>query len=207
MTDIENENMPSVTPLRYSRLTILLHWVMALLIIGMLIFGKMIHNLGEAARTGEAQLFGQPVPLFSEDFLNIVNLFNLHKSVGLTLLILALIRLAVRLRSPSPNWPKTTPNWQKKAAQISHWALYGFMILVPLSGYIYASSTAFPTYLFLTEITLPHIPGISDAFSLLLRDTHSWLAMAMGGLLILHVTAALHHQFIRKDNLFKRIWV
>jgi cytochrome b561 len=139
--------------------------------------------------------------------------FQLHKSVGLTVLALSLLRLAWRLAHRPPPLPEAMRAWERLAARGAHWAFYALMVAVPLSGWLYASTQwredgplAVPTLWFgLFEV--PHLFGLDELPARLredasdvLEDAHEWLAWAMAGLLALHVGAALKHRFVERDT-------
>lgn len=178
---------------RYTKVAIILHWLMALVIVWQIWIGIwMTGAIDDPAKQGAAY-----------------EAFQFHKSLGLTLLVLAVLRLAWRLTHRVPPLPAHTPPWQKVAARASHYALYAFMVLIPLTGWIYVSTgwnsdagTAFaiPTVWF-GLFEWPHIPGLDGNGPLadIVVEVHELLAFALIGLLVLHVAAALKHHFIDRD--------
>ncbi len=177
---------------RYSAVAIGLHWLIALLIL---------------ANIGLAWTF-QNIPKGLLEF----KLIQLHKSFGITVLILSVLRLAWRLANPPPPEPPM-PEWQKIAAKVVHWAFYVVMIGMPLSGWVMvsASKLSIPTLLY-GVIPWPHIapvhnlpPESRKAWGDAMDATHQYLAYLAYGLIALHVTAALKHQFFDRDNLIHRM--
>jgi cytochrome b561/polyisoprenoid-binding protein YceI len=181
---------------RYTAVAVVLHWAIAAAIVLNLGLGWWMHEAIEdrdwAARAIAA--------------------FQLHKSVGLTVLALSLLRLAWRLAHRPPPLPEAMRAWEALAARAAHWAFYALMVAVPLSGWLYASTQwredgplVVPTLWFgLFEV--PHLFGLDELPARLredaadaLEDVHEWLAWAMAGLLGLHVAAALKHRFIERD--------
>jgi len=178
--------------IRYSTVAIVLHWLIALLILA---------NIGLA-------LTFQNIPKGLLEF----KLIQLHKSFGMTVLLLSVLRLAWRLFNPPPPEP-AMPKWQLVVSQIVHWGFYVIMIGMPLSGWIMVSASTYnlPTLLY-GAIPWPHIAAVhnlpmasrkavDDAMGL----THLTLAWIAYGLILLHVAAALKHQFFDRDNLLFRM--
>ena len=175
------------TTSRYNRVAILLHWLIAFLIIGQLIGGKVMMALD-----------------FS-DFK--VSLYQWHKAFGITILTLAVLRLLWRLTHRAPALPADIPGWQKTASHISHAVLYGFMIGVPLLGWLLVSASpkGFPTTWF-NLFPIPNLPVAASKESAELFTTlHEITAFGFAALILLHIGAALHHHFGRKDDILRRM--
>ncbi len=119
-----------------------------------------------------------------------------------TILVLALVRLALRLRYGAPSLPADLPEPMKLAAEGSHYALYAFMIGMPLIGWAMLSAAAYPVVLF-RGWHLPAILPQSDSLHTLLWDAHFYLAFAFFALILLHVAAALFHALVRRDGVFE----
>lgn len=181
---------------RYTAVAVVLHWAIAAAIVGNLLLGWWMH---EALEAGAMQA-------------RIVGAFQLHKSIGLTVLALTLLRLAWRLAHRPPGLPATMPAWERIAARAVHWAFYALMLLVPLTGWAYVSAQwrgdaplRVPTLWF----GLFNVPHLFDAAALAADErkavaarsfaAHAWLAWSMGGLLVLHVAAALKHRYVDRD--------
>ena len=178
---------PLTTTSRYNRVAILLHWLIAFLIIGQLIGGKVMMALD-----------------FS-DFK--VSLYQWHKAFGITILTLAVLRLLWRLTHRAPALPADIPGWQRTASHISHAALYGFMIGVPLLGWLLVSASpkGFPTTWF-NLFPIPNLPVAASKESAELFTTlHEITAFGFAALILLHIGAALHHHFGRKDDILRRM--
>ncbi|WP_375202860.1 cytochrome b/b6 domain-containing protein [Hyphococcus sp.] len=174
---------------RYNPVAAIFHWTIAALIIGQIIGGKYMHGLPNAS------------PLKFD-------LYQLHKSFGLTILLLSLVRLGWRLTHQTPALPAAMPNWQKLLARGTHWAFYALMILTPLAGWaiVSVSPTDIPTKWF-GLFPVPHLPffnGVTDreAAEHIMEERHELLAYLILGLLVLHVGAALKHAFVDKDGVF-----
>jgi cytochrome b561 len=114
-----------------------------------------------------------------------VTLVSIHKPLGVAILMLALVRLAVRLRYGAPPLPADLPEPMKLAAQLSHYALYALMIGMPLLGWGMLSAPAYPVVLF-GGVQLPAILPQSDSLHTLLWNAHFYLAFAFFALVLLH---------------------
>lgn len=182
---------------RYHSVAIILHWVIALLIIGQLFGGLYMHNL---PNTDPSKF----------------DLYQLHKSFGLSVLALSIARLGWRLTHKAPPLPVAMPNWQKLAARGVHWGFYALMILTPLAGWaiVSVSPTDIPTKWF-GLIPVADLPlARSHDLEELMEEAHEILAKLIIVLLFLHVGAALKHLFVDRDGVFttmipprKRHWM
>ena len=165
---------------RFTPLQRLLHWLMAICILAMLFIG---------------------VGMVSTVMPKYLTLVSIHKPLGITILVLALIRLAVRLRYGAPALPADLPEPMKLAAHLSHYALYALMIGMPLLGWAMLSAAAYPVVVF-RGLWLPAILPQSDGLHTWLWDAHFYLAFAFFALVLMHVAAALFHALIRRDGVF-----
>lgn len=134
-----------------------------------------------------------------------VRVFALHKSIGLTILALVLLRIAWRLSEKRPTDPPTMPRWQVRAARGMHFALYVLILAIPLSGWWFNSASNAP----LVWFGLVDIPSLTHGYAplwkpraLLLHQTLFWILVA---LLVLHVGAALWHHFRQRDDVLRRM--
>jgi cytochrome b561 len=159
----------------------LLHWVMAVCIVAMLFIG---------------------VGMMSTIMPKYVPLLATHKSLGITILILALIRLAVRFRYGTPPLPRDLPTPMRLAAIWSQYALYALMIGIPLIGWTMLSAGAYPIVLY-GSLRLPPLLSPSAALHVLLWNAHHYLALAFFALILLHLAAALFHALVRRDGVFE----
>ncbi|WP_245653561.1 YceI family protein [Sphingomonas pituitosa] len=161
---------------RYSGIAILLHWALALLLLFQLGLGWALEDLPRAT-------------MFVA--------FQFHKSVGILILVLSLARLLVRLVVPRPA-AEGAPALKLLAGAV-HWALYGVMILGPLSGWIIVSTARvkLPTLLFGT-IPLPHLP-LGPGWNEPAETIHGLIGWLLAGLFVLHVAGALRHHLLRDD--------
>ena len=165
-----------------------LHWLIAVLIAGQLISGFAI---GHELATGET----------------LYQIAQLHKSFGLSVLFLSIIRLIWRLRHTPPKLPSTLSSWERIGSKISHVLFYFVMIAIPLTGWLYVSASPLqiPTKLFFT-VPVPHLPVPVDAgLAVRLSGLHEFFAFATIGMLVLHVAAAAKHHLISKDTVMSRM--
>lgn len=170
---------------RYSTVAIVFHWVIAVLLIANLAGGLLFDVIEDY----DKQLF--------------FNLIQLHKSTGLTILVLALARLAWRLGNPPPPLPEHMTTLERVLAKLSHWGFYFVMIALPLSGWAMVSTAKvkFPMYYFGTfEVPLLPVPANWNYHDL--HGILGWLTLAM---IVLHIAAALKHHIIDRDDIFARM--
>ena len=165
---------------RFTPLQRLLHWLMAVCILTMLFIG---------------------VGMVSTVMPKYLTLVSIHKPLGIAILVLALVRLAVRLRYGAPSLPADLPEPMRLGAQLSHYALYALMIGMPLLGWGMLSAAAFPVVLF-GSAHLPAILPQSDGLHTLLWNAHFYLAFVFFALVRLHIAAALFHALVRRDGVF-----
>lgn len=183
----------STASARYTSVAIGLHWLIAFLILAQIAGGLYMHNLPNGPDKFE--------------------LYQLHKSFGITILSLSILRLAWRLTHPTPGLPEGMKNWERTAARVTHFGFYALMIGVPLGGWALVSASpladSVPTLLF-GVIPWPHMPffgGVEDrkALAEIIAEMHEYGAFTILGLFALHVAAALKHHFVNKDGVLGRM--
>lgn len=131
-------------------------------------------------------------------------LVNQHKSIGMTVLALVMLRLLWRAFNRPPPLPPGMSAWERYAAATAHWLLYALILLMPVSGWLYTSAAGFgPEFFGLVEI--PDLVGQSERLEDIFRRVHEWLAVCIVALVSIHVLAALRHQFVLKDGLIRRM--
>ena len=177
----------------YSRAAIILHWLIALLIIGNLIGGLLMDYFLDSADPAMKKLGFQ--------------IIQLHKSFGLTVLVLSLARLGMRLSAGFPPLPGHMTGLERVLARITHYGFYALMLLIPLSGWVMvsASTLGFPTSYF-GLFDWPHLPiPTSKETSGSASEVHEILGYMAIGLISLHVAGALKHQFFDRDDVLSRM--
>lgn len=178
---------------RYSVVVIIFHWGIAALILYNFYLGwSMNHN-------------SQGLSKFT--------IFQLHKSIGMTVLVLSVLRLLWRITHKAPPYPATMQAWERAAASATHWTFYALMIFLPFSGWIVVSASPLniPTLLF-KWLPLPHLGFIHDrsiatrtALDHTVGRTHVVLAYIFGALILIHIAAALKHHFVQRDGVLRRM--
>jgi cytochrome b561 len=133
-----------------------------------------------------------------------VNLFFWHKSIGMTILILAVLRLAWRFRNSVPALPEDTPEWERLAARASHFLLYVAMLGLPVSGWVVSSASGIPFRIFWT-IPLPAIVEVDKQTAEFATLVHHAFVYALLALLVVHIGAALRHHFIKHNDVLRRM--
>jgi len=180
--------MPEIRPAAYHPLSVALHWVLGVGLIGMFAMGLYMSGLP-----------------FSPQRLK---LYNWHKWAGVLVLTLSFVRLMWRLRQRPPALPgailATMPAWQRVAHHATHALLYGLFFATPLLGWAYSSAAGFPIVLF-GLWPLPDWVPVSEALADVLKPLHQYAAYGMAVLVLLHVAAVLKHQLIERDGLLRRM--
>lgn len=167
---------------RYTCVARALHWIMAVLIIVNLALGIAHEALPEDWAV-------MPV----------------HKSLGLTVLALTLVRLGWRVGHRPPPLPAAMPGWEKGAAHATHFLFYAFMVLVPLSGWIMTSAGTRPlNWFFLFDIPKFAVTK-GDAIVDLSGEGHEIMGFAWAALILVHIAAALRHHIVLKDGVMRRM--
>jgi cytochrome b561 len=131
-----------------------------------------------------------------------LTLVQIHKPLGIAILLLALIRLALRIYYGAPALPADLPEPMKLAAELSQYVLYALMIGMPLLGWGMLSAASYPVVLF-GGVHLPSILPVSDSLHTLLWHAHYYLAFAFFAIILMHVAAILFHKLIRRDGVFE----
>ena len=170
---------------QYTRTAIVLHWLIAVLLLGQFAFGWYLQEIPRGVP--ERSYF-----------------VNLHKSSGILLGLLILVRVGWRLTHKPPALPDTIPRVQQRIASVTHILLYVLMVVMPLSGYI-ASNYSKWGVKFFNVVTFPPWGVESKLIYAIFNQTHkvaSWLLLA---LVILHVFAGLKHLLVDRDRVFSRM--
>ena len=172
---------------RYSGAAIALHWLAAALIVVNLALGLSM----------------VPLPLSPRK----LQWYQWHKWIGLTVFLIACLRLAWRWWRPPPP-PVVMPAWQRRAAAVSHVLLYVLMLAIPISGWVYSSSTGIQV-VYLGLVTLPDLVAKDRALAATLRLVHVGLNSLLFAIVCVHVAAAIRHHFVHRDSVLIRMapWV
>ena len=162
-----------------------LHWGMAVLLAGLLALGFYLADLPFSPRR--------------------LQLVAWHKWAGVTVFALVLVRLAWRFTHAPPPLPPGTAALVRRVSRLAHGALYGLMLLMPVSGWLMSSAKGVPTVWF-GVLRLPDLLARDKALGDALQLLHETLAWTLCGLIALHVAAALKHHFVDRDGLLLRMW-
>lgn len=178
-------------PQRYNWAAITLHWVMALAFFAQLTLGFVMTT----ATLSKMQEF---------------KIFQWHKSLGVLLLLALFLRFAIRMFTKRPALPTTLAPWEKWLADVVHKALYLWMFLLPLTGWLMVSSSSLgiPTIVF-GWFEWPHIPGVAgnEAVENFAQVSHTWLAYSFMVLIGLHLAGTFKHLIIDKVNILPRMGI
>ncbi|HEY2049031.1 MAG TPA: cytochrome b [Caulobacteraceae bacterium] len=166
---------------QFSPIQRVLHWLMAVCILTMFFVG---------------------VGMVSTVTRKYLGLIEFHKTLGILILILVVIRIAARLRYGAPALPASLPAPLKLVAVLSHYLLYALMIVMPLLGWAMLSAGDYPVVVF-GSMPLPPIAPQSELLHTVLWDAHHYLAFAFFALVLAHLAAALMHALIRRDGVFE----
>ena len=190
---------------KYTKTAIILHWLIAVAIIFMFILAWFMTDLPkEAPKSASFDLFnlGFYTWHLNEEVSPRSFYFNLHKSVGVTLLGLILFRVFWRLTHPAPALLKSMKVWEKKLAKGSHHAFYLAMVLLPLSGVIMATYSKYGIKWF----GIPMIEGLgNDEMREVFKMIHDYMGYIILALFALHLLGVIKHTFINKDGVLKRM--
>jgi cytochrome b561 len=172
------------TTTTYGSISKFLHWSMALGVIMMLIIG---FTMGSFAEPLQSKMYGY------------------HEELGLTILGLLLFRIYWRWWNPVPALPGTIPTWQRALSSLTHYLLYLALAVMIGSGWAKSTASGYtPNFYGLFELPMPFVP-VNVAVKHLAKNIHLTTVWVIISLVSLHILAALHHHFIIKDNILRRM--
>jgi cytochrome b561 len=169
---------------RWGSFSIALHWLTFLLVLTAATIGLLMTDMP----TGISK----------------VQVYSVHKSIGLTVLFLTALRLFWRLLEKRPPMLAGTPRWQHAIATLTHLGLYALLLLVPFSGWWFNSAAGFPLRWF-GLFSLPRLGAFDLAMKQQARDTHEFLFWVLAAVVALHAAAALWHHYFGKDRTLARM--
>jgi cytochrome b561 len=170
--------------MRYTRTAIFLHWLTALLIFGQIVFGWYLESVPRETPARSVVV-------------------NFHKSTGIILGLVILLRLIWRVTHRPPDLPAFLPGWERLLARASHIGLYACMVLMPLSGYVASNFSKWGVN-FLNAVKMPPWGPDNHAIYAALNWTHVVTSYVFVALIAVHLLAALNHA-VRKDGVFSRM--
>jgi cytochrome b561 len=176
--------MNNPNPSGYTSTAKLLHWLVAVAVLAQLALGFWMVQLPNTSGV-QAQWF------------------NLHKSIGITVGVVILLRLLWRLTHPAPPLPESIPAWQRTTAKIVHWSIYVCLVIIPVSGFIGSSVTKYPIRFFGTP--LPRWAAESPAVKEICSRIHFAATVVLLLLIAAHVGKVLKHVLIDRDGTLSRM--
>ncbi|TWT21185.1 cytochrome b [Luteimonas marina] len=173
------------TPDRWGAVSQSFHWLIVLLILALAIVGL---TMGELPRT----------PKYFW-------VYTAHKSMGITVLALMLLRLGWRLYAGAPKPVAGTPTWQAAIAAVTHWALYALALAIPLSGWLYDSASGLRPFRWFGLFDVPKLVGPNEWLADQARDAHELLFWVLVVLVAAHAGAAFYHHLFQRDDTLARM--
>ena len=170
---------------RWGPVSQLLHWLIVLLVLVLAIVGL---TMGELPRT----------PKYFW-------VYTLHKSVGISVLALVLVRIGWRLHAGAPRPLAGTPTWQARIASLTHALLYALLLAMPLSGWLYDSASGLRPFRWFGLVEMPKLSAPNESLSALSNDAHELLFWVLVALVALHAAAAFHHHLFQHDATLTRM--
>lgn len=170
---------------RYTRTAILLHWLIAVLVLAMIVLGRVMTEVPR-----QTVLRGE--------------LYNFHKSLGLLVLVLVIVRLGWRLNHRPPPLPIALPAWNRRLASMAHAAFYVLLLAQPLLGYLASMFGKYGVKFF--GLPLPAWGSDTPAVRDPLVDAHHFVANLIIALLALHLAGVAWHRLGRRTDLWRRMW-
>jgi cytochrome b561 len=172
------------TPARWGHVAQFLHWLIVALIITQVILANIAEDLPIGVKK--------------------IAMYARHKSVGITILALAVIRLLWRWANPTPTLPATLKPYERALAGLTHFGLYLLLFAMPITGWMMTSARGFPVSWF-GFFQLPDFVPKNKALYDAMKETHDTLALMLYAIVTLHVLAALKHHFVLKDDVLRRM--
>jgi cytochrome b561 len=181
MTTITAETVPAYDPLLRR-----IHWATAVLFITAMLIGFYcgLQQPGTSPRK---------------------ELLEIHKSLGVTLFFLAILRLMVRASTTAPGEPPSLSPWVKLAARFNHWALYFILFAMPITGYMFTSAGGYSLKYFWT-FSWPRLVVHNPEVARFGEETHGLLAYFVYAVVALHIAATIWHVAVKKDETLARMW-
>ncbi|MCH1908409.1 MAG: cytochrome b [Stenotrophomonas acidaminiphila] len=173
------------TPDRWGSVSKSLHWLIALLILALGIVGLL---MGELPKT----------PKYFW-------VYTAHKSIGITVLVLVVLRLLWRLYAGAPRPVPGTPGWQERIASATHWLLYVMMFAIPLSGWLYDSASGLRPFKLFGLLEMPKLVAPDERAAQLSHAFHEWGFWALILVVLAHAGAALYHHLQQRDATLVRM--
>jgi len=162
-----------------------LHWLVVLLVLMLAVVGLSLDSLPKTPKY--------------------FWVFTMHKSIGITVFALVLLRIGWRLYAGAPAPVSGTPSWQARIAASTHVLLYGLLLAMPLSGWLYDSASGLRPFRWFGLVPMPKLAAPGEVLADNAHAAHQWLFWVLVALVALHVAAALHHHLFRNDPTLSRM--
>ncbi len=172
------------TPAQYGLVSQFFHWAIVVLV---------LFQFTWAWRIDQADGFRAQLELTTQ-----------HKTVGMLVLGLVVLRLLWRVFNRPPPLPGNMKGWEQKLAGFTHWLLYGLILAMPVSGWLYTSAAGYADQWW-GPVNFPALIEPSDSLQDLFGAVHGWLALTLGLVALVHLLAALRHHFLLGDDVLKRM--
>lgn len=171
----------------YTPVAKMLHWLIAGMIVLQFVLAKMADLAGDA-----------------DSSLRELALLANHKSVGITILALAIVRLIWRFRHPPPSLPAAVPQWQVMASHVSHWSLYVLLFAMPITGWLMSSASAYSVSWF-NLVQLPDLVAPDPDLKQVFKETHEFGSKLLFVIAAIHILAAIRHAISDRDGVLQRM--
>ncbi len=170
---------------RWGPVSQLLHWLIVLLVLMLAIVGLTLAELPKTPKY--------------------FWVYTMHKSVGITVLALVLVRIAWRLYAGTPKPVAGTPSWQVGGASLTHFLLYALLLAMPLSGWLYDSASGLRPFRWFGLVLMPKLSAPNQGLSELSHDAHELLFWVLVALVAVHAAAAFYHHLFQNDATLTRM--
>ncbi len=162
-----------------------LHWLVVLMILGLAIVGLIMDELPKTPKY--------------------FWVYTAHKSMGLTVLALVIVRLSWRLYAGTPAPVPGTPSWQERIASVTHWLLYALILAQPISGWLYDSASGLRPFRWFGLFDVPKLTAPDEALSQSAMNAHELIFWTLVALVAVHAGAALYHHLFQRDATLARM--
>lgn len=173
----------TTTEPRYTKVAIWLHWLIGLAVIANICLAMLTEGMPRDVHRAA---------------------MGVHKALGITILALTLVRIVWRLLHKAPPLPAAVPAWQRPLSKIAHFLFYALLVLLPLSGWVWMSAADAPIDFF-GLFTVPSLVAPDKALADVMHERHELLGLTMLALVVIHILAALKHQFVDRSGVTARM--
>ncbi len=168
----------------YGYATKAFHWICAILVLSLLTVGCLMGYIDSKPLQG--------------------TVYNIHKIIGITTLCIGTLFTLWSLSSTKPQYPTSMAKWETTLATVARFLLYGFLLVMPFSGWIMSTASEHSPHFFGTILAMPGIP-VSKSLANIGKNIHNYLAWIIAAVVLLHTLGALKHHFMDKNDVLKRM--